>query len=68
MVIKCPICNGSGKITKPKTLAEEKKLKEKAILILHKQGFSYSAIMNFMNYKSKRSVAYYIKKHQNGYQ
>lgn len=64
MQINCPICNGIGKITKPKTFAEEKKLKEKAINILHEQGFSIRAIMNFMNYKSPRAVAHYLNKNK----
>ena len=62
MEIKCPICQGSGKINKAVTARETIELKIKAAKLLKKEGFSIRAIMQFMNYKSPRAVQYLLEK------
>lgn len=60
--ITCPICEGDGKIPKPKTKGDFMNLKVKAAKILRQQGFSIGAIQAFMRYKSKRGVTYLLSK------
>lgn len=60
--IKCPICQGTGMVKKPKTYADQVALKEKAVKILREQGWSIRAIQDFMNYRSPRAVTYLLKK------
>lgn len=58
--IKCPVCNGSGLIKKPKTNADNMDLNIKAAKLLREQGFSIRAIMVLMHYKSPQSVSYLL--------
>lgn len=63
--MKCPICNGSGKIEDPRSEALKKmsiNLKKKAVIILHKEGFGLRQIQRLIGYKSPRSVAVIINK------
>ena len=72
MNVKCPICRGSGEIHPPslrKRKLEGKatikppsskrlRVEQNTIMakILHREGYSYQAIADFLGYASKRSV------------
>lgn len=52
--IKCPVCKGTGKITKSKkTLAE---LRKEMARTLRKAGYSYGQISFFLGWKSRQSA------------
>lgn len=52
--MKCPCCNGTGNINKV-MLTDKPKRREMARK-MRKLGFTYTAIMKALDYKSPRSV------------
>ena len=61
--MKCPICKGKGKLEEP-TAHKWGKVIDKKIMcrLLRKAGYSYRQIMRFLDLKSPRSIAQYLKK------
>lgn len=60
--IKCPICKGIGELPETKKKDGQRIIDNKTMIkLLEKEGYSYREIMRFMNFKSTRSVAYYLK-------
>ena len=51
--MKCPVCEGTGKIENPKSDIE---LKKQAVRILKKNGYGIRQIQRILGYKSPRSV------------
>lgn len=58
----CPICKGKGEIKQPQRIMGKAEIKERAVKILRKAGFSYREIMVFTDYKSPRSIGEILKK------
>ena len=64
----CPICNGEGKIEAPyKTKMDIIEMKRKCAVLLQKEGYSYRQIMNFLKYKSPRSVSHLFEQSKKRY-
>jgi hypothetical protein len=62
MKVKCPLCEGEGKVEKNvlrnRAWIKERKLKA---IKMRKLGFTYTEIMKALGYKSPRSVAIQLK-------
>lgn len=58
--MKCPCCNGQGKIDKS-SLTDKPKRREMARK-MRKLGFTFIVIMKALNYKSPRSVSLALKR------
>lgn len=58
--ISCPICEGTGKLKAPK----DKRAPTNRIMaeLLKEQGYTIRQIMEFLKYKSPRSVTYLLDK------
>lgn len=52
--MKCPCCNGSGKVDK--NIINDKPKRREMARKMRKLGFSLNVIMRALNYKSPRSV------------
>lgn len=53
----CPVCKGKGRIKSPQRKMGETEIKERAVIILRKAGFSFREIMTFVGYKSPHSIS-----------
>lgn len=63
--IKCPICKGEGRLTKPwQAPGKQGELANKAVMakLLHNEGYGLRAIAQFLGYKSSRSAALLLKR------
>ncbi len=59
--VKCPICKGKGLLPKPTAGKWGKSVTKRVMCrLLRKEGYTYRAIMRFLNLKSPRSVAQYL--------
>jgi len=59
--MKCPVCNGTGELTEPKTKKELATLRKDAARILHDAGFGLREIQRLLGLKSPHSVSLYLK-------
>jgi len=60
---ECLLCKGTGKIAPPSKLRSAE-LKNRAILILSKNGYGVREIQRLLGYKSPRSVGIVLEKHE----
>jgi hypothetical protein len=61
VMIKCPVCNGRGKLASPSRVPDTA-LRQEAAVTLVGSGFSYRETMRLLGYKSPRSVVQAMKK------
>lgn len=62
MKIKCPMCEGCGKINSPHFQQKIMKEKELTAKRMRKRGYSIREIMRAMKYKSPRCVAQLLQR------
>jgi DNA-binding CsgD family transcriptional regulator len=55
---ECPMCKGTGTI---RTKVSKRESKISSVKMLVARGHSYSEIAEIMGFKSKSTVAYYLK-------
>lgn len=60
--IKCPMCDGCGKIKKPNDIAEKQQIIKANIIHLQTLGWSIRQIAKQYKFKSPSTVAYYLNK------
>jgi len=60
--IQCPICKGLGVLQAPKKGVIDMKMRNDAVMILFKAGYSYREISKMLGMKSHSSVQKIINK------